>query len=86
MKQRLKWDDYIGIFLLSASVFLLGVSVILSFSRDIWYDELFSMGLAVQPLGELISITARDVHPPLYYMIVKLFLSLLEQREAQIMW
>lgn len=76
MKQRLKWDDYIGIFLLFASVFLLGVSVFLSFSRDIWYDELFSLGLAVQPLGELVSITARDVHPPLYYMIVKLFLSL----------
>lgn len=77
MKQRLKWGDYLGIFLLLVSVFLLGISVFLCFSRDIWYDELFSMGLAVRPLGELISITARDVHPPLYYMIVKLFLALL---------
>ena len=32
------------------------------------------MGLANKSFGELISITARDVHPPLYYMIVKLFL------------
>lgn len=76
MKHRLKWDDYIGIFLLAVSLFFLAISVYLSFGRDIWYDELFTMGLAVRPLGELISIAARDVHPPLYYMIVKLFLIL----------
>lgn len=76
MKQRLKWDDYIGILLLAVSVILLGISVFLSFSSDIWYDELFTMGLGTRSLGELISVTARDVHPPLYYMIVKLFLGL----------
>lgn len=75
MRQKLKWDERIGIILLAVSFGLLGISVYLSFSSDIWYDELFTMGLADQPLGELISITARDVHPPLYYLIVKLFLN-----------
>lgn len=74
MKQRASWKDIIGIFLLTAGAVMLGVSVFLCFSGDIWYDELFTMGLAGQPLKELIDITAADVHPPLYYMIVKLFL------------
>ncbi|MDO4303609.1 MAG: glycosyltransferase family 39 protein [Bacillota bacterium] len=73
-KPKASWKDIVGIILLAAGVVMLGVSVFLCFSRDIWYDELFTMGLAGQPLGELISITARDVHPPLYYMIVRLFL------------
>ncbi len=57
-----------------AALFLLIQSVILSFSTDIWYDELFSMEFAARPVAELISLTARDVHPPLYYMIVRMFL------------
>ncbi len=73
-KLRSSWKDIVGIILLAAGMVMLGVSVFLCFSSDIWYDELFTMGLAGQPLGELISITARDVHPPLYYMIVRLFL------------
>ncbi|MCM1126301.1 MAG: hypothetical protein NC429_07490 [Lachnospiraceae bacterium] len=74
MKQRASWKDIIGIILLTAGIMMLGASVFLCFSGDIWYDELFTMGLAGQPLRELIDITAADVHPPLYYMIVKLFL------------
>lgn len=72
MQQRLKWDDIIGLVLFAVSVAFLGVSVYLCFSHDIWYDELFTMGLGNQSLDGLISVTARDVHPPLYYMLVKL--------------
>ncbi|WP_185752345.1 hypothetical protein [Butyrivibrio sp. AE2032] len=32
------------------------------------------MEFAARPVAELISLTARDVHPPLYYMIVRMFL------------
>ena len=74
MKQRLKWDNTIGILLWAVGIVLLSVSVFLSFSGDIWYDELFTMGLVKQPLGKLISMTARDVHPPFYYLLLKLFL------------
>lgn len=68
--------DVIGIAFMLAAVIMLGVSVFLCFSNDIWYDELFTMGLANQSFGELISITGQDVHPPFYYMIVKWFLPL----------
>lgn len=42
----------------------------------IWFDESFTMGLARQSVPELIRITAMDVHPPLYYLLVKLFITL----------
>ncbi len=74
MKTKASWKDIIGTALLLAGIVMLGVSVFLCFSGDIWYDELFTMGLAGQPLSELTAITAADVHPPLYYMIVKVFL------------
>lgn len=74
MKQKTTWDEKLGIVLLAVSVMLLGVSVYLCFCNDIWYDELFTMGLGNQSLSGLVSVTARDVHPPLYYMIVKLAL------------
>ncbi|MCJ8205581.1 glycosyltransferase family 39 protein [Pseudomonas sp. RGM2987] len=36
----------------------------------IWYDEAFSVLLARHEPGEIWSITARDVHPPLYYLLL----------------
>ena len=78
MRRKLTWDEVLGILLFLLAACFLAVSVFLCFSDDIWYDELFTMGLAGQSFGELISVTARDVHPPLYYMIVKLFLMLFQ--------
>ncbi len=75
MGDKGKWEKRDGILLLALSAGLLGVSAFLCAGRDLWYDELFTMGLANRPLGGLISITAQDVHPPLYYMIVKFFLT-----------
>jgi uncharacterized membrane protein len=36
-----------------------------------WYDEMFSIMLIRMPISELIEKTAKDVHPPLYYLILK---------------
>lgn len=41
-------------------------------SKGVWYDETFSLGLARHSIKELIMLTAKDVHPPLYYLILKL--------------
>ena len=75
MKRKLRWDESIGILFFLISIGMLAFSVYFCFSSDIWYDELFTMGLADRSCGDLISMTARDVHPPLYYLIVKLFLT-----------
>ena len=68
--------DCIGIGFIVAAIYCLVRAFLLTFSTDIWYDELFSMEFAKRPFGELISLTSKDVHPPLYYMIVRVFLIL----------
>lgn len=52
-----------------ASIFLI---ILACQSKDVWYDETFSLGLARHSIKELIILTAKDVHPPLYYLILKL--------------
>ena len=76
IRRDMTWDKILGSVLCLIGMGMLCISVYLSFSSDIWYDELFTMGLANQSCGKLVSITARDVHPPLYYMIVRLFLGI----------
>jgi hypothetical protein len=40
----------------------------------LWYDEAFSVLTARLPLPDLITATVADVHPPLYYVALKLWL------------
>lgn len=47
--------------------------VALGFSEEIWLDESFSIHMMDHTLGEIIHFTSTDVHPPLYYFILKLF-------------
>ena len=67
--------NWIGLVFFVAAFICLLWSVILSFSIDIWYDELFTMEFAKRPVGEMLGLAARDVHPPLYYIIVHVFLT-----------
>lgn len=39
--------------------------------KAVWADEAFSIRLAQQSLKDIIIFTARDVHPPLYYLFLK---------------
>lgn len=41
-------------------------------SGDIWYDEVFSVAFVQGSLKDIIVNTAMDVHPPLYYLYLKL--------------
>lgn len=75
-KRKVSCQDLIGWLLLVISVLMLGKSIALCFSNDIWYDELFTVGMIEHSYGELIAFTARDVHPPLYYCITKFFVEL----------
>ena len=38
-----------------------------------WYDEIFSIKLINMTIPEMLRATANDVHPPLYYAILKVF-------------
>lgn len=62
---------YIGYGLLLLSLFILILVISQGFGVDIWYDEVFSMGMAKAGYKDIIKITANDVHPPLYYFYLK---------------
>ena len=43
------------------------------FNGAVWYDEAYSMAMIEHSFGEICRITAQDVHPPLYYFMLKIF-------------
>src|SRR3989338_11107154 len=65
---------------------LLGVIVLLGVAlrsyhlgaRGLWFDEAFSWRLIQFPLPELPTRAAADVHPPLYYILLKLWASIFD--------
>lgn len=75
-RKKMTGRDILGYLLLGVSALMLIKSAALCFSNDIWYDELFTVGMAEHSYGELVRFTAADVHPPLYYCIVKFFADL----------
>ena len=72
-KTKISFQELIGWLLIGLSAIMFGKSIALCFSNDIWYDELFTVGMIKHSYGDLIAFTAGDVHPPLYYCIVKIF-------------
>lgn len=51
--------------------------MMLAHGLSIWFDEGYSIILAKQPVGRLLALTAVDAHPPLFYLILKGWGSLL---------
>ncbi len=56
-----------------ASIFLIAIfsRVEHSLSREFWYDEAFTGILVRQPWKEMIQMIKSDIHPPLYYILLK---------------
>lgn len=55
------------------SFLMLAIVLMAAFRADVWDDEICSLITANNSYRELIRITALDVHPPLYYIILKIF-------------
>lgn len=65
-------------YIICGSFFLIsiwGTIIIISkaFGDDIWYDEVFSVFFAKGSFHDIVRLTSKDVHPPLYYFYLKLF-------------
>ena len=82
-KHNVSYKDIFGWLFIGIGLVMLGNSIRLCFSRDIWYDELFTIGMIEHSYGELVGFTARDVHPPLYYCITKFVADLCKLIYAQ---
>ncbi len=46
--------------------------------QPLWWDEGYSVFFATQPLAEMLSLTAQDIHPPLYYALLHFWTLLLD--------
>ncbi len=57
------------------------LATLLSMGQNIWFDEGYSIFVAKQPVKELIALVAVDAHPPLYYLILKLWGSIFQWNE-----
>lgn len=72
------WSERLGGFALEYKWWLVGAVVVLAAIlrfwrldyRSIWYDESFSLTLASRDLPTMLSGTANDYHPPLYYLLL----------------
>ncbi len=62
---------YWWILLLATGLLVAILALVMSIGQPIWFDEGYSILLARQPIGELLSLTAVDAHPPLYYLLLK---------------
>ena len=47
--------------------------LLLCFNSSLWFDEAYSVGIANQPWGNLFISTINDVHPILYYVLLKIY-------------
>lgn len=54
------------------AIILFGLNLIRIFDDNLWGDEAFSANIIQKSFGEIVSITAMDVHPPLYYFILRI--------------
>ncbi|MCL2859825.1 MAG: glycosyltransferase family 39 protein [Oscillospiraceae bacterium] len=66
MKKNIKY-----IILLIVGIIFLGFN---AFHGSLWYDESYSMAIIQHGFATIWNDTALDVHPPLYYMMLKVFL------------
>jgi len=54
------------------------------FTASLWGDEAWAATLAVKPIFQIIQIVARDTSPPLYYLLLHLWMNLFGSSEIAI--
>lgn len=54
-------------------IILSTLPVFLIFSKDVWFDETYTLALIQHDYKEIIEILKLDMHPPLYFISLKLF-------------
>ena len=73
VKNKEKTINILHIMIIVISTILMGIGI---FNKNIWFDEAYSYGLTNQSIIELIKIAIYDVHPLLYYIILKIFVTI----------
>lgn len=80
--KKTSWSKrhFVGV-LLTATLLAMAISLIIGLNQSLWFDEVYSVMLAKQPIGELFRLTAIDTHPPLYYLLLKAWMAIFGSSE-----
>lgn len=82
LRQFLKSENaVIGMLLIATAlaVRLVGLSL-----DSLWFDEVYSVRAAQLGLGQIVSLTVGDVHPPLYYLLLHFWIRLFGETETSV--
>lgn len=63
--------------LVLCAVFAAGASLFIGLHQSVWFDEAYSILLAKHSVTDIIHLTGLDTHPPFYYLLLKVWASLL---------
>lgn len=66
-------EKYWLLAVIGAGLLFFALTMMMSAGQPIWFDEGYSILLAKHNYAELLSLTAVDAHPPLYYLILKVW-------------
>lgn len=66
-----------NIIIISTIITISIIYISLIFNNSLWADECYTMLILQKNIFSIIKTTALDVHPPLYYLIAKIFTSIL---------
>lgn len=74
IKNILGWleENWVLTMLATGFVFFI-ITMLLSWNQSIWFDEGYSILLAKESFSELLALTSVDAHPPLYYLLLKVW-------------
>jgi len=68
----------------SAAVFAGAVSLYIGMQQSVWFDEAYSVLLAEHSWIDIVRLTAQDVHPPVYYGLLKVWMMVFGSSELAI--
>lgn len=68
-RTRWIWPVAVVIVILASAA----LSLLLGSGQSLWFDEQYSVLISGESMGRLIELTSVDVHPPLYYLLLKVW-------------
>src|SRR5437867_3856820 len=57
-------------------LFCFAIRMVYLDQKNLWFDEVFSWNITLGSFYEIIVRTTNDIHPPLYYFILKIWIFL----------
>lgn len=67
------WGRWINYIIAATALASGGLSLLIGMRQSVWLDEAYSIALAERSFSQIVHFTSLDVHPPLYYFLLKVW-------------